>query len=79
MKPLSAPETTAMKYGVRMTLPEGDPMRAPHLLGPNWESVRWFASEAEREAFIRAMTGKFDYYRIGDKPSLVVERIEQPE
>lgn len=65
------------KFGVRMALPEGDPMAAPHLLGPDWSGTRWFETEAEREAFVRAMTGRFDYYRIGDRPSLTIERVER--
>ncbi len=64
------------KYGVRMTLPEGDPMRAAHLLGEDWAGERWFDTEEAREAFIRSMEHKFIYYRVGDKPSLVIERVE---
>ena len=40
-----------MKYGLRMTLPEGDPMRAAHLLGDNWQTTRWFETEEQRDQF----------------------------
>ena len=66
-----------MKYGLRMTLPEGDPMRAAHLLGDNWQTTRWFETEEQRDQFADAMTGKFNYYRVGDKPSLEVESVQQ--
>ena len=27
------------KYGIRVTLPQGDTMNAAHLLGENWEEI----------------------------------------
>ena len=30
------------RYGIRITLPPGDPFRAAHLLGDDWASHRWF-------------------------------------
>ncbi|HET6724955.1 MAG TPA: hypothetical protein VFH85_02990 [Gammaproteobacteria bacterium] len=64
------------KYGIRLTMPEDDPMRAEHLLGPNWESCKWFQSEKERdEAFVQ-MRREHLYSRRGDIPSIVPEKIE---
>jgi len=65
------------KYGVRITLPEGDPMRAPHLLGPDWEATRWFESEEERAAWIEEAQHEHLYSRRGDIPTQRYEKIER--
>lgn len=64
-------------FGIRGRLPPGDPMRAPHLLGDQWEWTRWFPSEADRDAALTEMAGQFTYYRRGDRPSLVLSKIER--
>ena len=69
------------KYGISMTLPEGDPMRAAHLLGEDWESFRWYDSQQERDQALADLQSKHPYYRIGDFASLnctPVERDEEP-
>lgn len=65
------------QFGIRGRLPPGDPMRAAHLLGEDWEWTRWYASEAERDAAYAEMSGQFTYYRRGDRPSLLLTRIER--
>ena len=37
------------RFGIRITLPEGDPMGKSHLLGEDWESFRWYETEEQRE------------------------------
>lgn len=69
--------TTQKKYGIRMTLPPDDPMRAPHLLGDAWESFKWFASERERDRAMAELQNKHPYYRVGDYPSLVLAKVER--
>lgn len=64
------------RYGIRGVLPEGDPMRAPHLLGDNWEFTRWYDSRAARDAAYKSYQRQFTFYRRGDKPSLALEKIE---
>lgn len=65
------------RYGIRLTLPEHDPMRAAHLLGPEWEACKWYETEKERdEAFVQ-MRREHMYSRRGDVPSMVAEKIEQ--
>ena len=73
----TAVETMKKKYGIRITLPEGDPMRAPHLLGPDWESFRWFATREERDRAFEEMQEHLEYYRNGDEPSQVLEKVER--
>lgn len=62
-------------WGVRLSLPEGDPMRS--LLGDDWHQYHWFASEPEREAKLEQLRGQFVYYRKGDRPSFIVERVNR--
>lgn len=65
------------KFGVKITLPEGDPMRAPHLLGPAWTAERWFDSREERDQWIEEQRREHLYSRRGDIPSQLYERIER--
>ena len=67
------------QYGIRMTLPEGDPMRASHLLGDDWESFRWYASQQERDQVLVDMQSKHPHYRIGDFASLNYACVERDE
>ncbi|RRQ21112.1 hypothetical protein [Thiohalobacter thiocyanaticus] len=65
------------KYGIRGRLPEGDPMALPHLLGEDWHWEHWYATKAERDAVFEEMQAHFDYYRSGDWPSQVLEKVER--
>lgn len=65
------------KFGIRGRLPPGDPMCAEHLLGESWEWTRWYADEAARNTALVELSGQFTYYRRGDRPSLVLSKIEQ--
>ena len=62
-----------------MTLPEGDPMRLPHLLGADWESFRWFDSAQERDTELAEMQAKHPYYRVGDFASVVYSKVNHDE
>ncbi len=67
----------AKQYGIRVTLPPNDPMRAPHLLGEDWEALRWFDSEEERDAVFEDMNRRIEYYRLGDSPSHILAKVER--
>jgi hypothetical protein len=62
-------------YGIRMTLPPGDPL-AP-LLGSDVEMYRWYASAGERDAALADMQREHEYSRVGDRPTLVYEKVER--
>lgn len=66
------------RYGIRVTIPGGDSMSAPHLLGDNWNSTRWFDSEGERDEALADMQRQPPYYRLGDSPTVELEKVEQP-
>ena len=65
------------RYGIRCTLPSDDPMSAPHLLGPDWESFRWYDSEQERDEAIVEFSREHLYSRKGDKPSVIYAKINR--
>lgn len=65
------------RYGIRCTLPPDDPMTASHLLGPGWESYRWFATVEERDGFYADYTREHVYSRRGDLPSVIYTKVER--
>lgn len=60
-----------------MTLPANDPMRAPHLLGADWEAFRWYDTPAERDAAFVMLQREGIYYRRGDLQSLSLSPIDR--
>lgn len=66
---------TDKRFGIRMTLPEGDPRRGSHLLGPDWEAYRWYATAEERDRMLKAMTSQHPYYQRGERPSVRCEPV----
>lgn len=65
------------KYGIRITLTKDNPMRLPHLLGEDWESLHWYDSEAERDKALAEMSQRLPNYREGDNLAQVFTRIER--
>lgn len=65
------------KYGIKITLPPGDTMAAPHLLGESWEAYRWFDSEEERDHAYQEMLELPPYYRRDEDPTQILTRIER--
>lgn len=61
-------------YGVRISLPAGDPFRK--LLGPEWHDVHWYVTPGERDAALAEMSRRHQYSRSGDRPALVFEKVE---
>jgi len=50
-------------------------MRLSHLLGENWETIKWFDNEAERDRVFEEMRRRIPYYRRGDEPAQVLSKI----
>jgi len=61
-------------YGIRVSLRPGDPFAK--LLGTDWQKTHWFFTAAERDAQLEDMARKHEYSRIGDRPALVFEKVE---
>ncbi|MDG9728896.1 hypothetical protein OXI21_00455 [Ignatzschineria sp. RMDPL8A] len=64
-------------YGVKMTLPEHDPMALPHLLGKDFVAERWFETKEARETFLKSYQENFIFYRQGDNPRYIYELIDK--
>ena len=69
------PNERLQPFGVRVSLPVGDPMRK--LLGPQWHRLHWYATPEERDAAIAEMSRRHEYSRATDLPSLVFEKVEK--
>lgn len=65
------------RYGVKITMPQDDPLRAPHLLGSDWAAERWFDTAAERDDWIEEQLHEHPYSRRGDVVSQQYEKIER--
>ena len=61
-------------YGIRMQLAPDDPMRL--VLGDDWETTRWYATESEREQALARMRSQHRYSRAGDRPTLQYSLID---
>ena len=68
-------ESTKKRFGIRCTLPSGDPMSAPHLLGPDWVAERWYTTEQERDEALEDFSHEHLYSRRGDRPSVIYTKI----
>jgi hypothetical protein len=69
-------------YGIRVSLPPGDPFRK--LLGMEWQRLHWYPTPEERDAAIAEMSRRHEYSRSGDmysrsgdRPALVFQKIEK--
>ena len=70
-------QETQNRFGIRCSLPPDDPMSAPHLLGPNWEAYRWYATEQQRDADYEEYSREHIYSRRGDRPSVIYTKISR--
>ena len=72
---LNEPPLERLKpYGIRVSLPPGDPFR--QLLGPEWHRLHWYSTADERDESLSEMSRRHEYSRTTDRPSLVFEKIE---
>jgi len=74
---LRAPMPALRPFGIRVRLRPGDPFAK--LVGADWEATHWYATESERDTALDDMSGRHVYSRSGDEPSVVFERIRQPD
>jgi hypothetical protein len=76
---LSQPSKTATvgTFGVRVSLPEGDPFA--HLLDEGWHQTHWFLTARDRDDAMADMSRLHEYSRKGDRPALVFETIERDD
>ena len=70
---LREPLPEQRSFGIRVRLRQSDPFRS--LVGGEWAKEHWFATAAERDAALAAMSGRYLYFRPGDQPALDFEKI----
>jgi hypothetical protein len=71
----ATPSEQLRPYGIRVSLPAGDPFRK--LLGPEWQRLHWYATPVERDGALAEMSRRHEYSRSGDKPALVFKKVEK--
>ena len=71
---LRAPPPAEQPYGIRVSLPPGDPFA--RLVGAGWQKLHWFATAAERDAALEDMASRHLYSRRGDRPAVEFERVD---
>ncbi|HEY8054096.1 MAG: hypothetical protein ACHQD6_04960 [Steroidobacterales bacterium] len=71
----AAPSEALRPYGIRVSLPAGDPFRK--LLGPEWQRLHWYATPFERDEALAEMSRRHEYSRSGDKPALLFKKVEK--
>jgi hypothetical protein len=67
--------STQGRFGIRVNLRNTDPFRK--LVGDNWQKEHWFATATERDNALTEMSGRYVYFRPGDKPALNFEKIDK--
>jgi hypothetical protein len=71
---LRTPPVLPRPYGIRVRLKPGDPFAK--LLGSDWQKTHWYFTAAERDRVLADMSRRHEYSRIGDRPALVFEKVE---
>jgi len=69
------PDPSALRFGIRVTMPARDPLR--RVLGDDWHREHWFATPTERDAALRDLGRRHAFNRIGDIPSIRLEPLER--
>ncbi|HLS79801.1 MAG TPA: hypothetical protein VK025_00145 [Steroidobacter sp.] len=72
---LARPLPSKRPFGIRVKLRSSDPFK--NLVDPNWNREHWFATREERDRALKEMSGRYVYFRPGDRPSLEFEKIER--
>lgn len=65
----------AKPYGIRVSIRSSDTFA--RLLGAGWQRHHWYETRAERDAALKEMASEHLYSRIGDKPTLIYQAVEQ--
>jgi hypothetical protein len=72
---VNASKNNEAAFGIRVSLPPGDPFA--HLLDDGWQRTHWYETPTLRDLSLHEMRREHEYSRSGDKPSLVFEPIER--
>jgi len=72
---LVSPMPTQKRFGIQVKPRGNDPFA--NLVGTEWHREHWFATVVERDEALKEMSGKYVYFRPGDKPTLSFEKINR--
>jgi hypothetical protein len=72
---LVLPIPASKPYGIRVRLRARDPFT--RLVGADWHTTHWFATEQERDAALADMSGRHLYSRRGDEPAVIYEKLPE--
>lgn len=61
-------------WGIRVSAPATDPFNK--LVGRGWNREHWYSNQVERDHAFEEMRKRHGFYRIGDDPSQVLEKID---
>ena len=67
--------TGELRFGIRVSLPDGDPLQA--VLGRDWQAFHWYATAAERNEAMSGMALRHPYNRSGDRPTIQLEPVDR--
>ena len=68
-------QNPSRNYGIRVSLPDGDPFTA--LLDDDWSAEHWFEKRTERDLRMHDMQREHEYSRNGDAPALIFTPIDR--
>ncbi len=66
----------ARPFGIRVSLRARDPFT--RLVGADWQTFHWFATERERDRAFTDMSSRHLYSRRGDEPAVLFEKVSEP-
>lgn len=72
---LAEPLPRDCSFGIRVKLRSTDPFK--NLVNSNWTKEHWFATREERDEKLKEMSGRYLYFRPGDRPTLEYEKIDR--
>lgn len=66
-----------MEYGIKLELPENDPMAMDSLLGDQFPQEKWFSTEQERDAEYEKLSAHHPFYRREDYATMNLTKLER--
>ena len=72
---LAEPVARVCPFGIRVKLRSTDPFK--NLIGQSWTKEHWFETREERDEELLKMSGRYLYFRPGDKPALDYEKVDK--
>ena len=72
---LARPLPRNCSFGIRIKLRSTDPFK--NLVGTDWTREHWYSTRDERDRALKEMSGRYVYFRPGDRPTLEFEKIEK--